>query len=30
MYKDGTFDEIAAKYTDYNLPDMICLGDYVK
>lgn len=30
MYKDGTFDEIAAKYTDYNLPAMICLGDYVK
>ena len=30
MYKDGTFDEIAAKYTDYNLPDMICLGDYIK
>lgn len=30
MYKDGTFDEIAAKYTDYNLPDMICLGDYAK
>ena len=30
MYKDGTFDEIAAKYTDYNLSDMICLGDYVK
>lgn len=30
MYRDGTFDEIAAKYTDYNLPDMICLGDYVK
>lgn len=30
MYKDGAFDEIAAKYTDYNLPDMICLGDYVK
>lgn len=30
MYKDGTFDEIAAKYADYNLPDMICLGNYVK
>lgn len=30
MYKDGTFDEIAAKYADYNLPDMVCLGDYVK
>lgn len=30
MYKDGTFDEIAAKYTDFNLPDMVCLGNYVK
>lgn len=30
MYKDGTFDQIAAKYADYNLPDMVCLGDYVK
>ncbi len=30
MYKDGTFDEIAAKYSDYNLPDMVCLGEYVK
>ena len=30
MYKDGTFDEIAAKYSDYNLPDMVCLGNYVK
>ncbi len=30
MYKDGTFDEIAAKYADYNLPDMVCLGNYVK
>ncbi len=30
MYKDGTFDEIAAKYADYNLPDMVCLGEYVK
>ncbi len=30
MYKDGTFDEIAAKYADYNLPDMVCLGDYVE
>ena len=30
MYKDGTFDEIAAKYADYNLPDMVCLGNYVE
>ena len=30
MYKDGTFDEIASKYADYNLPDMVCLGNYVK
>ena len=30
MYKDGTFDEIAAKYSDYNLTDMVCLGNYVK
>ena len=30
MYKDGTFDQIAAKYADYNLPAMVCLGDYVK
>jgi polar amino acid transport system substrate-binding protein len=29
MYKDGTVDEIAAKYADYNLPDMLCLGNYV-
>ncbi len=29
MYKDGTFDEICAKYADYNLPDMVCLGQYV-
>ena len=27
---DLVIPEIAAKYTDYNLPDMICLGDYVK
>ena len=30
MYKDGTFDEIASRYADYNLPDMVCLGNYVK
>lgn len=30
MYKDGTFEEITAKYADYNLPDMVCLGNYVE
>lgn len=30
MYKDGTFDKIADKYKDYNLPSMVCFGDYVK
>lgn len=30
MYKDGTFDKIAAGYADFNLPDMICLGNYVE
>lgn len=30
MYQDGTFDKIAANYADFNLPDMVCLGDYVK
>lgn len=30
MYKDGTFDKIAANYADFNLPDMICLGNYVE
>ena len=30
MYKDGTFMEIANKYADYSLPDMVCLGEYVK
>ena len=27
MYEDGTFDEVAAKYSDYNLDQMICLGN---
>ena len=26
MYADGTVDEIAAKYADYNVPDMLCMG----
>lgn len=26
MQADGTVDKIAADYTDYNLPDMLCLG----
>lgn len=30
MWKDGTFLKIANQYADYSLPDMICLGDYVK
>ena len=30
MYKDGTFMEIANKYADYSLSDMVCLGEYVK
>lgn len=30
MWKDGTFVKIANNYKDYSLPDMICLGDYVK
>lgn len=30
MYKDGTVDEIAAKYEDYNIPSMLCLGNYVE
>lgn len=27
MAADGTVAQIAEKYTDYNLPDMICLGE---
>ncbi len=30
MWKDGTFMNIAKKYADYSLPDMICLDNYVK
>ena len=29
MYKDGTFMNIANKYKDYSLTDMICLGEYI-
>lgn len=27
MAADGTIDQIAEKYADYNLPDMLCLGE---
>ena len=27
MVDDGTFEKIANNYTDYNLPEMICLGE---
>lgn len=27
MAADGTIDRIAEKYADYNLPDMLCLGE---
>ena len=30
MYRDGTFDNIVNKYSDYNLPEMVCLKDYIK
>lgn len=30
MWKDGTFMKIANKYDDFSLPDMICIGNYVK
>ena len=26
MLEDGTFDEIVANYSDYNLDKMVCLG----
>lgn len=29
MYKDGTFMEIAEKYADFNLSDMVCIGNYI-
>ena len=30
MWKDGTFMKIANNYSDYSLPDMVCLGEYIK
>ena len=30
MYKDGTFMNIANNYKDFSLPEMVCLGEYVK
>lgn len=30
MYKDGTFMNIANKYSDFNLPEMICIDKYIK
>ncbi len=30
MYNDGTVDEIAANYEDYNIPSQLCLGNYVE
>ena len=30
MWKDGTFMNIANKYTDFSLPDSVCLGNYIK
>ena len=30
IWKDGTFMKIANNYSDYSLPDMVCLGEYVK
>ena len=27
MVKDGTFTTIVNNYTDYNLPEMVCLGE---
>ncbi|MCR5784278.1 MAG: amino acid ABC transporter substrate-binding protein [Eubacterium sp.] len=30
MYEDGTIDEIASNYEDYNIPSMLCIGDYVE
>ncbi len=30
MYNDGTFQKIADKYADYNLPDMLCIGNYIE
>lgn len=30
MYKDGTYMNIAKRYTDYELPSMLCIEDYIK
>lgn len=30
MYKDGTFMNIAKKYDSFSLPNMICIGEYIK
>lgn len=30
MWKDGTFMNIANKYSDYSLPDTICIDQYIK
>ena len=30
IWKDGTFMKIANNYSDYSLPDMVCLGEYIK
>ena len=27
MLEDGTLETIAKRYSEYNLPEMICLGD---
>ena len=30
MYKDGSFMTIAKKYDSFSLPNMICIGEYIK
>ena len=30
MYKDGSFMKIAKKYESFSLPNMICIGEYIK
>ena len=30
MYNDGTIDKIAENYSDYNIPEMLCLGNYIE
>ena len=29
MYEDGTFQKIAEKYAEYNIPEMICIERYM-